>query len=299
MSINGQIMDGRLTDPPSPSSCWSGVVWSSSLSSSHSQAIHGVGVTESNADGCTTEILPTSTAYELGRPTRLSIRSDAIFWSGQSGRTSTSKKTGMRGVKANTRSNTKIKTVDERVRRAVALYLAAWRMTSAGYPAHTLAMRLDSGEQWARTRARALHRAEELDLLEEETRRVVQFLSWRASWWENRLLLKQSESPTASGGDSGEAAREEADVQREGEVAYARRQSQLQRDLRDAFKRQWEPLPAYIAEARERVKLLTPDEEADVATAGNVGDIGNDDADAPVPPGAPGAVVTTEVDEPL
>ncbi|KAJ7059133.1 hypothetical protein C8F01DRAFT_1370735 [Mycena amicta] len=369
------------------------------LAASHSQAIPGVGVAEiklwlpsalrrrpgtneSNADGCTWEILTYEYRLRIGQANEAlnTIRRNLLV------RTHlyNQKDRYARGVKANTRSNTKIKTVDERVRRAVALYLAAWSAletlgkelgmmewkavlrelkaddvrgiprahfgdaarqrgaSSSQIEADTLApldgtsigessrrKRQRSGGsgpaglswiwiqqaesrkegdpeeadealriEWARTRARALRWAEELDLLEEEMRRVVQFLSWRASWWENRLLLKQSESPTASDGYSGEAVREEADVQREGEAAYARRQSQLQRDLRDAFKRQWEPLPAYIAEARERVKLLTPNEDADVATAGNVGDIG-DDADAPVPLGAPGAVVATEVDEPL
>ncbi|KAJ6575811.1 hypothetical protein B0H10DRAFT_1837609 [Mycena sp. CBHHK59/15] len=37
--------------------------------------------------------------------------------------------------------------------------------------------------EWARTRARAWRWTEEVDLLEEEMRRVLEFLKWRAGWW--------------------------------------------------------------------------------------------------------------------
>jgi hypothetical protein len=43
--------------------------------------------------------------------------------------------------------------------------------------------------EWAKTRAKALRYAEEVDLLEEEMRRVLQFLEWRASWWRAQIGL--------------------------------------------------------------------------------------------------------------
>ncbi|KAJ7269976.1 hypothetical protein B0H12DRAFT_999151, partial [Mycena haematopus] len=38
--------------------------------------------------------------------------------------------------------------------------------------------------EWAKTRARFMRRMEEVDLLEEERRRILQFLGWQADWWE-------------------------------------------------------------------------------------------------------------------
>ncbi|KAJ7271751.1 hypothetical protein C8J57DRAFT_1226330 [Mycena rebaudengoi] len=40
--------------------------------------------------------------------------------------------------------------------------------------------------EWAKARARSLQWSEEVDLLEEEMRRITQFLFWHASWWEGQ-----------------------------------------------------------------------------------------------------------------
>ncbi|KAG2028626.1 hypothetical protein BDR03DRAFT_818726, partial [Suillus americanus] len=37
--------------------------------------------------------------------------------------------------------------------------------------------------EWCKSRARALRWAEEVDLLQEEMRRVLQFFNWQANWW--------------------------------------------------------------------------------------------------------------------
>ncbi|KAJ7434267.1 hypothetical protein B0H11DRAFT_2164741 [Mycena galericulata] len=49
--------------------------------------------------------------------------------------------------------------------------------------------------EWAKTRARFLRQQEQLDLLEEEMRRTLQFLRWRADWWRERAGLRP-QAPT-------------------------------------------------------------------------------------------------------
>ncbi|KAJ7511255.1 hypothetical protein B0H11DRAFT_1700222, partial [Mycena galericulata] len=77
--------------------------------------------------------------------------------------------------------------------------------------------------EWAKTRARSMRWSEEVDLLEEEMRRVLQFLGWRSEWWEGQV---------------GRRGLEEG-PQAEGEDAYARRQSWLQAELGRHFAAQW------------------------------------------------------------
>ncbi|KAJ7096928.1 hypothetical protein C8R44DRAFT_544615, partial [Mycena epipterygia] len=77
--------------------------------------------------------------------------------------------------------------------------------------------------EWARARARAMRWTEEVDLLEEEMRRILQFLTWRSMWWEAQVDLRGlPEGP-----------------QREGETAYALRQAKLQADLGIGFAKRW------------------------------------------------------------
>ncbi|KAJ7026189.1 hypothetical protein C8F04DRAFT_1212668 [Mycena alexandri] len=132
------------------------------------------------------------------------------------------------GVRANTRSKDKIDAVNDRIRRVVAAYRAArvaivslgksldetgWEVTLKelkeedvrARPRSSMALRIE----WAKTRARSLRWTEEVDLLEEEMRRVLQFLTWRAGWWEEQIGRRGL--PEGS--------------QREGETAYAARQA--------------------------------------------------------------------------
>ncbi|KAJ7022851.1 hypothetical protein C8F04DRAFT_970965 [Mycena alexandri] len=151
----------------------------------------------------------------------------------------------VRGVKANSRSQTKIEGVEERTRRATERYQAAWRalkglgrhmgplltedvrgmpralfqdperkklLMKKGPAAREKAKQardeakarmswiwrgpgVEEEEggmnealriEWAKTRARFLRQCEQLDLLEEEMRRILQFLRWRADRWEQR-----------------------------------------------------------------------------------------------------------------
>ncbi|KAJ6487351.1 hypothetical protein DFH09DRAFT_1339464 [Mycena vulgaris] len=88
--------------------------------------------------------------------------------------------------------------------------------------------------EWAKTRARSLRWSEEVDLLEEETRRITQFLLWRSDWWRDRV---------------GQRGLEEG-PQAEGERAYALRQAGLQADLSARFTGMWTALSALISAGR-------------------------------------------------
>ena len=65
--------------------------------------------------------------------------------------------------------------------------------------------------------------AEEVELLQEEMRRVSCFLRWHASWWNKKTL--ECTRGTA------------ADI--EGLGAYAYRQARLRDDLADCFENKW------------------------------------------------------------
>lgn len=79
-----------------------------------------------------------------------------------------------------------------------------------------------------------------MDLLEEEMRRIVQFLMWRSDWWRQQIGRK--------GLVDG--------AQLEGETAYALRQSAFQTALASSFTAKWVHLPDLIKAGR----LRTPSE---------------------------------------
>jgi hypothetical protein len=94
------------------------------------------------------------------------------------------------------------------------------------YSAAVIALRIE----WCKTRARAMRWSEEVDLLEEEMRRVLEFLDWHANWWEAQAA-RWAELETEM---------------MEGLAAYAHRQSTIRRALRDHFAHIWRYVPDYI-----------------------------------------------------
>ncbi|KAJ7156814.1 hypothetical protein C8R43DRAFT_1125395 [Mycena crocata] len=111
------------------------------------------------------------------------------------------------------------------------IWIVQAQQVKAGEPA---AMNEALRIEWAKARARSLRWGEEIDLLEEEMRRIVQFLSWRSEWWEGRVDLRGlPDGP-----------------QREGETAYAMRQAKLQADTCTRFLELWKDLPVLIQTAR-------------------------------------------------
>ncbi|KAJ7453514.1 hypothetical protein FB451DRAFT_1565625 [Mycena latifolia] len=103
--------------------------------------------------------------------------------------------------------------------------------------------------EWAKTRARAMRYAEEVELLEEEMRRVLQFLSWRATWWRGLMGLR--------------AAMQTDPALREGHAAYAERQAQIFEKLHTCFKKLWKDIPTFLEGARAVYATMEADESDD------------------------------------
>ncbi|KAK7044982.1 hypothetical protein R3P38DRAFT_3308726 [Favolaschia claudopus] len=100
--------------------------------------------------------------------------------------------------------------------------------------------------EWAKTRARSLRWAEEVDLLEEEMRRVWAFFLWHAQWWREKIgLLGREEGP-----------------QCEGETAYALRQEAIRTALADEFTKEWAHLPNLIQLGRAGMVVVDREETA-------------------------------------
>ncbi|KAJ7078760.1 hypothetical protein C8R43DRAFT_1143354 [Mycena crocata] len=79
-------------------------------------------------------------------------------------------------------------------------------------------------------RTRQMCWREEVDLLEEEMRRIQEFMTWWAGWWTGLIGKRIVED----------------DTQREGETAYALRQAALRIAIRDSFAHKWLDLPELI-----------------------------------------------------
>ncbi|KIK34338.1 hypothetical protein CY34DRAFT_98209 [Suillus luteus UH-Slu-Lm8-n1] len=84
--------------------------------------------------------------------------------------------------------------------------------------------------EWCKARARAMRWKEEVELLREEMRRILQFFDWQATSWDERANQSWSEGP----------------AEREGKIAYAQRQAALRRALSVACRSSWEDTCAFI-----------------------------------------------------
>jgi hypothetical protein len=85
--------------------------------------------------------------------------------------------------------------------------------------------------------------AEEVELLQEEMRRVLQFFWWQATWWDERGHQRVEE-------DAGCL---------EGIRAYAAKQASLRRAFADHFQLLWSPFLAPNAIALSNVSLSSAD----------------------------------------
>jgi hypothetical protein len=100
--------------------------------------------------------------------------------------------------------------------------------------------------EWCKARARALRWTEEVCLLLEEMRRVLQFLEWKASVWEARATTF---------GDDGDAEHNTIELvgsrlllhnRQEGLRAYALYQAWIQRELCRKFRSLWKDVPSRV-----------------------------------------------------
>ncbi|KAG1870583.1 hypothetical protein DFJ58DRAFT_852169 [Suillus subalutaceus] len=79
--------------------------------------------------------------------------------------------------------------------------------------------------EWCKARARSMRWAEEVELLQEEMRRVSCFLRWHASWWKKKIVEHTLQVGTTA--------------DNEGLSAYAYRQAQLRDELAHCFEIKW------------------------------------------------------------
>jgi hypothetical protein len=101
--------------------------------------------------------------------------------------------------------------------------------------------------EWCKARARAMRWSEEVRLLVEEMRRVLQFLQWRARFWEKRADFLQSDMDAAEQTTIDLVGDRRLLAQRiEGARAYGLRQAHIQRALHDNFRSLWCSVPALV-----------------------------------------------------
>ncbi|KAG1877470.1 hypothetical protein F4604DRAFT_1924105 [Suillus subluteus] len=96
-----------------------------------------------------------------------------------------------------------------------------WKMQGVSAAGEVLADALRI--EWCKARACANHWTEEVQLLVEEMRRVREFLSWHAKWWDEQAG-RRTGLP---------------DAETEGIEGYAKRQASLRRHLQIAFNDMW------------------------------------------------------------
>ncbi|KAJ6525006.1 hypothetical protein B0H19DRAFT_1340096, partial [Mycena capillaripes] len=101
--------------------------------------------------------------------------------------------------------------------------------------------------EWAKVRARGMSYREEVDLLEEEMRRVVQFLDWRAKWWRSRLGLRAGMQPDAA--------------LPKGHATCVHKQAAYMSGLSQRFQEQWKDVPAFLDVARTSYASIMSDED--------------------------------------
>src|ERR1700722_1694276 len=101
--------------------------------------------------------------------------------------------------------------------------------------------------EWCKARARALRWTEEVQLLLEEMRRVLQFLEWKSRFWEMCAEFLQDSSAAAESTTIDLVGSSVLLHHRiEGVRAYGLRQAQISRDLHDKFKALWCGVPALV-----------------------------------------------------
>ena len=112
--------------------------------------------------------------------------------------------------------------------------------------------------QWTTTHARLERWTEEVELLQEEMRRVVAFLKWKSGdWWTKQDVRSATTS---------------SDIQ-SGLQAYARKQAAIHHDLAVSFSRLWLPTfnssgldSSWITEFLKQHKFPPPDTAIDPTT---------------------------------
>lgn len=98
--------------------------------------------------------------------------------------------------------------------------------------------------EWCKARARAMRWSEEVELLQEEMRRVLRFHAFQAESWERKVESRPDSM---------------SNVQWEGLRSYANRQANVQRSLYSRFAHMWRYVPEYIRTGNEALMDLLDD----------------------------------------
>ncbi|KAF7372487.1 hypothetical protein MVEN_00110400 [Mycena venus] len=103
--------------------------------------------------------------------------------------------------------------------------------------------------EWVKTRARAMHYAEEVELVEEEMCWVVEFLRWHAGWWRSLVGLR--------------ASMQRDPALHKGHVSYAHKQAEYMDKIADRFVEHWKDIPAFLQRAHEHYASIQPNDDDD------------------------------------
>ncbi|KAJ7646891.1 hypothetical protein FB45DRAFT_1019176 [Roridomyces roridus] len=128
------------------------------------------------------------------------------------------------------------------------------------------ALRLD----WLKTRAKFLRRVEEVDLLEEEMRRIPAFLRFQASQWLKNAGIRPAAPLNDNDRDAFTAYAPEHKAYQEGNIAYARRQAARLHQLAQRFEEQWKDIPDFISMGRMALGVVEEEDAELVAVEGDV-----------------------------
>ncbi|KAH6888247.1 hypothetical protein BKA70DRAFT_1443241 [Coprinopsis sp. MPI-PUGE-AT-0042] len=123
--------------------------------------------------------------------------------------------------------------------------------------------------EWARSRARKDRWCEEYLILQEEMRRVVAYLIWKAKWWESRSALRAATLDVDSSVLSGVSA-------------YAQKQGSLLRQLAEATVGYWSPPLASIGVSIDWattsvLNTVTPGAESSTRASGDADEHSDDE----------------------
>ncbi|KAJ7180030.1 hypothetical protein C8R43DRAFT_871280 [Mycena crocata] len=112
----------------------------------------------------------------------------------------------------------------------------SWIWTAGGGPGKaTRCMIVTIRVEWSKAKARKERWEEEVALLEEEMRRVLRYLRWRALWWEKRRGMRTEKVSVAL---------------RAGLDAHATRHAAMCRDMGRRFKKAWDTSAEEVVRAR-------------------------------------------------
>lgn len=100
--------------------------------------------------------------------------------------------------------------------------------------------------EWAKAKARADRWEEDVELLDEEMRRVLVFCEWKADWWMKQVPLRRAlDAPLA-----------------EGLHAYASEQADMERRIHLAWSKEWASARVLAKRITGGSSFITQDAEA-------------------------------------